>query len=560
MPLKPRFPAIPPLQTGLAAVLLALVISWPVKDALFLSLTGTPLSIRSPLVQTGYVILLAGSVALILLLAFRKQVDWLLSHVYLAFFTLPLIPLAAHGFMGSFSRFVADDFSSATLAVNKGVLGATWDWYINWSGRFSASFFDSLFGYLGPASLSWVVGLTLLLLLAGLAACAGQLFPMGTRSFRLGLSLFFPALVLVSAFGLAPDLPQSLYWGQGMRSLIFPFIPAAFLAAYIYSLCGRAGRIPAYAYLVVGLLSFIAGGFGETYVAIQTSTLALSIIAVYFSRPFGFRKKVIPLLLTSLIASLTAMAVMVAAPGNAIRQTYFLPSPRFVDLLIISARSLWLFLQTMLISADRLLILAVLILAAVSAGYLYAKQANLSIAPFNYPENPFFRGYTRTSLSILVSGVLLLYASLVPSAYGMSGMPPERTLIIPVLIFCCMLAALAALLGIHLYAEKHFAPVLSATQSAVLVWALFFLLSFYTYRVTCSILRVRADYQHFAEVFDRADRMIREARAQGESSVQVPEVHNHFGLSDYGAGTTYWLDQAVDSYYDIHVIINKGMK
>jgi hypothetical protein len=54
--------------------------------------------------------------------------------------------------------------------------------------------------------------------------------------------------------------------------------------------------------------------------------------------------------------------------------------------------------------------------------------------------------------------------------------------------------------------------------------------------------------------------LIREAKAAGKTSVQVPEVHNHFGLSDYGAGTTYWLDQAVDGYYGIHVTVNKNMK
>ncbi|NMB60556.1 MAG: hypothetical protein GYA12_15390 [Chloroflexi bacterium] len=54
--------------------------------------------------------------------------------------------------------------------------------------------------------------------------------------------------------------------------------------------------------------------------------------------------------------------------------------------------------------------------------------------------------------------------------------------------------------------------------------------------------------------------MIREAVSAGETTVTVPEVHNHFGLSDYGEGTTYWLDDAVDTYYGIHVIINKHMK
>ena len=71
---------------------------------------------------------------------------------------------------------------------------------------------------------------------------------------------------------------------------------------------------------------------------------------------------------------------------------------------------------------------------------------------------------------------------------------------------------------------------------------------------------MQKDYQFFAGRFDRADRLIRDAKSAGETSVNVPEVHNQFGLSDFGAGTTYWLDKAVDSYYGIHVIINKNLK
>jgi hypothetical protein len=557
MPDKKNLPSTPTFDTLLTALILGIILGWPVKEPLFQILTGTPLSIRSLPVQIVYSIAVFGFLILFFLTAGRKFILWLLSQAYLPFFFLPIIPLASHAFIGTFSRFVADDFSSATLAVNKGIAGATWDWYVNWSGRFSASFFDSLFGFLGPASLRGVVGVSLVLLLAGSACLLWQLLPSRSTVFRLGLSIFLPGLVLVSAFGLTPDLPQSLYWGQGMRSLIFPLIPAAFLAAYIIYICRRPlKQNVAIPILIVFLLGLFAGGFGETYVTIQTTVFGLAFCLVLFHRQKEYRDRRLPLLLAGLLASLAAMALIIAAPGNRIRQSYFPTPPGLWDLLSISAISLGKFLQSMVNSIDRLIILGVLLGAAILAGYLYAGRENCFFPLFWRTENPLFRGFWRvTSLTGLFAAILL-YTCFVPAAYGMSDLPPDRTWIIPVLILCTFLAGWGFLLGIHLRLCKQ----LMLPCPKAMGWLLFFLLAFYAFRVTEGILFVHADYQHFANAFDQADRTIREARAVGMSSVQIPEVHNHFGLSDYGAGTTYWLDQAVDSYYGIHVIINKSLK
>ncbi|NMB54291.1 MAG: sodium/proton-translocating pyrophosphatase [Leptolinea sp.] len=557
MPDKKKLPSVLPLDTLLTALILGIICGWPVKDALFHILTGTPLSIRSLPVQIVYSIAVFGFLILFFLTAGRKFILWLLSQAYLPFFLLPIIPLAAHAYIGSFSRFVADDFSSATLAVNKGIAGATWDWYVNWSGRFSASFFDSLFGFLGPASLCGVVGVSLVLLLAGSACLLWQLLPSRSTVFRLGLSIFLPALVLVSAFGLTPDLPQSLYWGQGMRSLIFPLIPAAFLSAFIFLIFRRLRllnmTIPI---LIVFLLGLFAGGFGETYVTIQTTVFGLAFCLVLFNRQKEYRARRLPLLLAGLLASLAAMALIIAAPGNRIRQSYFPTPPGLWDLLSISAASLGKFLHFMVNSPDRLIIQGVLLGAGLLTGYLYAGRENIPSTFFAKAESPLYRGFWRViSLTGLLAAILL-YTCFVPAAYGMSNLPPDRTWIIPVLILCVFLVVWGFLLGIRLRLYKK----LTLPCPKVIAWLLFFLLAFYTFRITEGILSVRADYQRFADAFDQADRTIREARAEGMSSVQIPEVHNHFGLSDYGAGTTYWLDQAVDSYYGIHVIINKSLK
>ena len=61
-------------------------------------------------------------------------------------------PLVIHIYLGSYSRFIADDFCSSAIARSQGIFRGTFYWYINWNGRFSANFLDSLFGYLGPAA------------------------------------------------------------------------------------------------------------------------------------------------------------------------------------------------------------------------------------------------------------------------------------------------------------------------------------------------------------------------------------------------------------------------
>jgi hypothetical protein len=80
------------------------------------------------------------------------------------------IALSLHAYLGTFNRYLADDFCSAHFAHRLGILRAAWFWYLNWSGRFSASVLDAIVGSFSPSLIRFVVALTILLWLVILTA------------------------------------------------------------------------------------------------------------------------------------------------------------------------------------------------------------------------------------------------------------------------------------------------------------------------------------------------------------------------------------------------------
>ncbi len=544
-------------STIIVCSLFSLVVTWASGNPIFSLLSmGKGFSGRSLSIQILFLSVLFLFYLTICLIVFRKQAQWLVKNPLFAFTILSLIPLVAYAYMGSFSRFVADDFSSATLAVHKGILQATVDWYVNWSGRFTASFFDSVMGYLPPSAMMWETGLAILFLMAGMTWAAWHLIPIASKWSRLAFSMILSSMIITVSFFIAPDIPQSLYWGQGMRSLILPLIPASVLAALMIQITRRPSPNPSVSTLVlIGTISLFAGGFGETYVVLQITAFSLFAIATFLLSEKEYRQRIMPVIFSGLFFSLLAMLIIVLAPGNKVRQSYFPPSPDIISLLAISARSLWIFLSEIFRSTQNDISLIIIFLINFLYKCLcersYKRKTQSKLVSYPSFRFPLFR-----LVMFLAISVILLFASFVPAAYGMSTTPPDRTLILPAFILTLSIAMGGSLAG-SVVSRRHGSNWFTTRFSG---WVLFTLFSLFIFNTTSIILSSVDDYCFFASRFDRADNLIREARAQGLSSVEVPEVHNHFGLSDYGAGTTYWLDEAVNSYYGIDVIVNKHMK
>src|SRR2546423_928543 len=104
-----------------------------------------------------------------------------------------VLALVGFGYLGSFSRYMADDYSAPQMIRRHGFLGAQISSYLGWTGRFSFTFVADLFALIGPATPPYVPGLLLTLWFAGALWAIYQLHSISGRS-------SWPTVVLFAGF------------------------------------------------------------------------------------------------------------------------------------------------------------------------------------------------------------------------------------------------------------------------------------------------------------------------------------------------------------------------
>ncbi len=252
------------------------------------------------------------------------------------------IPLFLHGYLGHFSRYIADDFCSAFQANRLGVLRAAWFWYLTWTGRYSASILDGVVGRLGTEAVPFVVPVTIMIWLTILTVLLMIFLHQHKERFFVSLALATTALFTL--FFLTPDLRGSLYWGQGMRSVVPPLLMGTVEIILLHYLWAREWTKSQIAFW--GILSFfwafVAGGFSETYASFQVAALTLSLLIVLAVEKLR-SAKIALFLASGLAGAIGAMIVMILAPGNSERQAFYPSPPGVVGLVTLSLKSLLLF-------------------------------------------------------------------------------------------------------------------------------------------------------------------------------------------------------------------------
>ena len=444
-----------------------------------------------------------------------------------------LFPLAVHGYLGTYSRFMADDFCSAATAQSLGIVrGAAW-WYVNWSGRFSANILDSVFGYLGPRITPSVTLIILIVWFGALICAAASTFRLLLDRPSISVCVLTAAVLLFVVVEITPNVGQSLYWGQGMRSVIPPLI----LGTVFAMLVTRSAIVPGIKFgwiVAAAALTFIAGGFSETYVALQTVSITLALVVTLLVHPR--KRRLISILLAGLIGSVTALGIVVSAPGNAVRRTPF-PEPAWQPLLRISLDGFLQFFTK-----------------------LFATKLNclslVGLAVFAFALGGFFFGEKRdgpssaTLLSLPIAGLLLLFSCHVPIAYGASLNLPDRTLVIPAYLLVALLFVWFVLLGIKVRSGLG----KSAWAAAAVV---VFLIFFAGTAMYAGLRRagLAPAFRNYAHEWDVRDAAIRDAKSRGDRFVQVRRLYNLAALDEVEPDPKIlWLTKCVQDYYGISVL------
>jgi len=455
----------------------------------------------------------------------------------LGLFSLTLLSLsgiALYAYLGNFTRMLADDFCSIYYADKLGLFRSVWYWYINWGGRYTAFAADwlALKALFGPYRLHYVVPLAILFWLIFIIFTIYLSLEKKHPSARLhaaALGGVFLFLVLV----LTPDIPQSLYWWNGMRSYALPLVLFSFYLL-LFQAYKRFEISPVLGSILGFLLFFVSGGLGETMAVAQAAFL-VCIIALYLLKLSYRPRSDLTVLYGSLAGAVCSLIIVVLSPGNKTRQALLPASPDLLTLASISFHAYANFIADFFREPARVAGLVSAILAAIWVGGQYKDLTSIKL--WLIPAS-------------VLAGVLISFACFPPGVYGYSEPPPARIGIIPLFFLVGGLLCAGFSAGTWLAGRSS----MQWLDSGAFLLLVTCILGFSTVTTISQLYRERSVYIDFARKWDQVDAQIRQAKAENQGSVTIPAMDNWAGLERPNDNKKYWPTLCYSVHYGIQVI------
>ena len=459
-----------------------------------------------------------------------------------ALFAIAIFSLAAlsfHSYIGSMSRFLADDYCVAYYAQHFGFLRSIWYWYITWSGTFSTSIADWLLVIIKTGGIPFVTPVVLITWVV-VNTIAVYLFlpPEYSSRIKLLTSSAFGSLIVHATLLISPDVPQSLFWWTGMRSYILPLVIFTLYVAIYKGISNndKNNKVFLWTTLSFGIL-FIVGGFSETF------TPVLFIFFVGAVALGLFTKKSIPpdrtffFTLGGMLGALTSLIVMVAAPGNASRQAFYQPPPGIFGIFNISISALLVFLTKILFTPEKI------------AGILGTFLVSIWLGSIVNHKNKI---KSWLPPAILLAGIAFTFGCFLPAAWGLSDAPPDRNLCIPCFILVVTLLLTGFTSG-ELLSHSLEQRRLNSTQTGLLVIALA-CIGFSAWVNIHNLYVTRQAYIEYAQKWDTVNQQIIQGKLSGSKVVHIPAMDSWTTLDKPNDNPKFWLNICYSKYYDVQIL------
>ncbi len=449
------------------------------------------------------------------------------------------LPLLAHAYAGTASRYVGDDYCAGYIFRDYGFWGGQWWHYLNWNAQPTTLFLMGLTAPLGP--MPWLSGLDL-----GVWVLAGtwtmhELSAWSRQVWSWPVCLLFAEMLIWATLQGAPNVAQSVYLRVPLLAYVVPLIG---LTAYLGWLA-RLARLKSSRHRFVPYAALALAAFGPVPAVLLTVMSALA----FFIRPTRH-----PVVLPSLVGSFVGLVLVAVAPGNAIRQAQFPGSPGFVFVGIdASLSAVFLSIRPVLGIMKPALQAIVPQMLGSSPGWLPAalemqtSPLPLLIVVFAsafFVVRPYWSWPPSTAVRwacwwLPIVAILLVAVCMVPAWYGTSAPLPPRALIVPQFIMVCLAACWACAMALTWRIRlERFTPLLIGL---ILVGSI---------DSTRHILRQGVVLHQWAQAWDRIDLNLSEAPAG--SDVTVPALARFAGVDSIGGQA--WVNACAAHYYGLKSI------
>lgn len=451
------------------------------------------------------------------------------------------LPLIVYAYLGTFSRYRADDYcETSRLLSSNNFLQASVIRYLEWTGRYSTLLFVQVSEWFGKSGMVYMVAFVLLIWLIGLTWMMSEIGEASGLRWSGWLSFVLAALVIFFSLYRMPNLYQILFWRSGLVSYLAPLVLLAYLAAFILyqlRLPFSRSRLMWSSFLVFSGV-FITGGASETIDALQISILLLSLLAIYLWKR-NIRKEALLLLGTGLVGAILSMLIMSLSPGNLVRmRASTIPMPDWFSLGIETLTyAIQFILDTFKVSP------LPAILSFFIPFLLFYDLRNRFLQ-----ASPQLATKLRWLVFLIPLGVLMAIAvSFAPSAYAQSY-PSARVRFPALFLLTLMLIAEGGLSG---YLLSQVKSPSSSIRFRGLVFGILMLTFLYPVRAAVKHYSQVPEYRARAAAWDARDEYIRQAVAEGATDLVVVQLDTIGGVQEYKDRETFWVNRCAAEFYGL---------
>ncbi len=457
------------------------------------------------------------------------------KHLSLIPLTVFLIGLGVYAYLGIYFRYWADDWCYNADFRNLGFLETLRGYAYNVTytpSRYSVTILAGLFYPLGVFGLQLLLPLSLLLWTGGLVRLSRSISALSGYPHSTFQATLLSLIIVYFTLYLAPHLYQSVYWNTGFFTYTFPLILIPWVLTFVTDQNRSAIKT-----IFIALLSLLAGGFSEASCTVLVSILAVYTVIAFIGSRYKkvWAEKTFVNAVVALIFAIIAMALLVFAPTTQIRAERYGEPASLSELIVLVFNFTRAFVTLSIKDYQHILIF---VLAGLFGFVLNSKERDINI-----PKT------IGLEFGIFLFAVLLVAASLTPSAYVERGLPIERTQIIPRHIMVFAFVLLGWIAGFTL--RNLFAPLwLQKTLIAVsLLMLIFPIVTIFKSSELISI------YQARAQLWDEREATILSAVADDQSRVEVLAIDGApiGGIRDFDPPDKkgYWITRCAEDYYQI---------
>ncbi|MBL8100357.1 MAG: hypothetical protein JNK81_14330 [Anaerolineales bacterium] len=451
--------------------------------------------------------------------------------------------LIIYAYLGSFTRYIADDYCEAVRVTRSSTIQAVVERYSDGAWRAASRYSNITFvGFseaLGENSIPITTVLMIVFYTTGLCWSVSETRKILNINWHISVDYFLGMALAYFSLLLAPNLFQTVYWRSSMMTHFAPLAFGSLLFAFVIRQARTLRIHSIFIYAFIMLCAFIISGFSEPPTTTLLTALSVLFVSLWLWNTSPTRKIYLALTLSMFMGVFLGFLLMLFSP--AITNVANEKSQSIFQILITSFSYAIAFTQDSLRTVPLPLFISFLIPFLLIWSL---KQVTENTIPNLSKHIPL--------LLILIPLItwMLISAGFSPSVFG-QGYPVERMRFLARLLIIITFMMEGILLGLWLPAL-----VINRQLGIRLSLIIFAIVSIvYPLRTALNVIQHQIpEYSERAYLWDLRDAYIRRHAAQGETDIAIVGFSGVYGIKEIDDNPKHWVNVCAANYYGVNSI------